>query len=221
MPTLLDTGSRYKTCCGKDICSGCIHAVRERDGNIGLCPFCRIPTSTSDKEDTDRLRKRVELGDAMAIYTLGGDYARGVMGFKQNYNKALELLHRAGELGSVEAYYNIGTFHFNGIGVEIDEKKAKHYYELAAMKGCAAARYALGILEQREGNMDRAVKHWMIAAQGGKANSLNMIQQLYTNGDATKDDYTAALQGYQEYLIEIKSAGRDEAAAFSDEFKYY
>jgi hypothetical protein len=42
MPTL-GSGSKYKSCCGKVICSRCIHAVRMRDGDVGLCPFCRIP----------------------------------------------------------------------------------------------------------------------------------------------------------------------------------
>ena len=45
----LDTGPKYKSCCGKDICSGCIHAVQIRDGGVGLCPFCRTPTPTTER----------------------------------------------------------------------------------------------------------------------------------------------------------------------------
>ena len=41
------------------------------------------------------------------------------------------------------------------------------------------------------------------------------------HGYATKDDYAKALRAYQAYLDGIKSVGRDEAAAFSDRFKYY
>ena len=48
-----------------------------------------------------------------------------------------------------------------------------------------------------------------------------MIQQMYRDGYATKDDYTKALQSYQAYLEEIKSIQRDNAAAFSDQYKYY
>ena len=40
-------------------------------------------------------------------------------------------------------------------------------------------------------------------------------------GCATKEDYAKALQAYQAYLDEIKSGQRDEAAVFSDEYKYY
>ena len=53
MPSL-PRGSRYKSCCGKIICSGCIHAVRIRDGDVGLCPFCRSPAPTSDEETIER-----------------------------------------------------------------------------------------------------------------------------------------------------------------------
>ena len=45
---------------------------------------------------------------------------------------------------------------------------------------------------------------------------------MYSNGHyATKEDYTKALQLYQTYLVEIKSAQRDKAAAFNKEFRYY
>ena len=61
----------------------------------------------------------------------------------------------------------------------------------------------------------------MIAAVGGRAESLTKIQKLYSNGLATKDDYTKALRAYQAHLNEIKSEQRDEAAAFSAIYKYY
>ena len=61
--------------------------------------------------------------------------------------------------------------------------------------------------------MNRALKHYMIAAESGEPDSLKQIQKLYTNGHATKDDYAQALRVCQAYLVEIKSAQRDAAAA--------
>ena len=62
----------------------------------------------------------------------------------------------------------------------------------------------------------------MIAAGGGFAESLENIKDMYSAGLATKEDYTKALQLYQAYLVEIKSAQRDEAAAFdSEKYRYY
>lgn len=79
----------------------------------------------------------------------------------------------------------------------------------------------LGSLDGRADNLDQAIKHYMIAAGAGFNNSVKMIQQLYKLGHATKEDYTSALRAYQSYLDEIRSEQRDEAAAFSDRFKYY
>ena len=93
-------------------------------------------------------------------------------------------------------------------------------HELAAMKGHTYARHNLGINEARVGDFDRATRHWMIAIKDGDSDSLNMIKQLYSNGYATKDDYTAALKVYQEYLNEVKSVQRDEAAAYKEDYKY-
>ena len=89
------------------------------------------------------------------------------------------------------------------------------------MGGDEEARYNLGISEGRAGNMERALKHFMIAAGVGYTESLEKIKQMFLNGHATKDDYAKALLSYQANLVEIKSAQRDEAAAFDDEYKYY
>ena len=205
-------------CCGKTICSGCIYAVARMDKEE-KCPFCRIPTFALVTDVVESLKKRT---DTQALYHLAWLYDEGIYGFSQDYAKALELWHRAAELGYTKAYCNIGCAYDNGRGVERNEKKAVHYYELAAMGGDELARYALGILEMRSGNIDRALKHFMIAAGGGYNESLNMIQQIYKDGHATKDDYAKALRAYQKYLDEIRSSQRDKAAAFNiDRYRYY
>jgi len=180
----------------------------------------------------------MEAGDAIAIYYVGCIYQDGKNGYPQDYKKALELYHRAGELGHHPAYCNIGYCYNFGQGVEVDKKKAKHYYELAAMRGDVQARHNLGGIEHKafknevarlslgivEGNVDnlgRAIKHFMIAIRGGKSESLGVIKDLYSDGLTTKEDYTKALQLYQEYLGEIKSVQRDEAAAADDRYRYY
>ena len=137
----------------------------------------------------------------------------GICGYQQDHIKALELYHRAAELDCANAYVSIGYAHNYGKGVEVNKKKAKHYYELAAMKGDADARYNIATTEKNTGNMNRALKHYMIAVGSGHSNSLNQIKRLYSIGHATKEDYMKALQTYQAYLGEIKSPQRDEAAA--------
>ena len=174
------------------------------------------------REAIEREKKRMEAGDAIAIYNVGVCYRDGTDGYPQDYKKALELWHRAAELDNADACASIGVAYEDGEGVEIDKKKAVHYFELGAMKGCVSARHNLGILEEQKGNMDRALKHYMIAVRGGYADSLQRrIKELYAKGYATKDDYTTALRLYQTYLDEIKSNQRDEAAAAREENRYY
>ena len=227
LPTF-STGRRYKTCCGKEICSGCVHApVYDDQGNKvdnnkqNECAFCRTLAPKSDEEGNEREKKRMEKGDPIAMYNLGCYHRDGLYGFPQDYTKALELYHRATEFGYAKAYCKIGIAYYNGEGVEVDKKKARHYYELAAMGGNVQSRHNLGIFEREEGNMNRALKHYMISARGGYSKSVDVIKEMYTKGFATKEDYTTALRSYQTYLGEIKSRQRDEAAAFNDRFRYY
>ena len=215
------TGKRYMSCCGKTVCSGCIHAVTIMIKGYPLCPFCRTPVPKSDEEGIEMLQKREEVGDAHAMFNFGCYYDGGLLGLARDYDKALELWHQAGELGSAEAYCNIGSIYYNGDGVERDNKKANHYYELAAMGGHVDARNNLGVFEARTGNWDRAIKHYMIAAGDGYNDSVKNIQVLYTKGHATKEDYAKALRAYQTYLDDIRSEQRDTAAAANERYKYY
>ena len=216
----LDSGRRYMSCCGKIICTGCIHApVYDNHGKIIVgkkCPFCRTPSPTGE-EANKRLKKRVEVGDTNAFYVMGCQYDLGQKGLPQDSAKAVEFWHKAGKVG----YANLGTAYFNGEGVEKDENMARHYDELAAMEGVAVARGNLGAEEYNAGNYDRALKHHMIAVKGGNTGSVTYIQRMYMDGHVTKDHYANALRSHQAYLNEIKSDQRDKAAAFRDDFCYY
>ena len=152
MPTL-ESGCKYHACCGKVICSGCSYANVKRDENSNkqLCAFCRTPASKTD----ERLKKRLEIGDANAFYTMGVLYSIGSRGFQRNDAKALDFFHRAGELGHATSYFNIGHAYNFAQGVEVDKKKAKYNYELAAMKVQVTARNNLGCMEEEKGDMDR------------------------------------------------------------------
>jgi TPR repeat protein len=214
---LEDEGQLYRSCCGKVICCGCSYAVvvaAEGELDRTICPFCRSPNSTSNEEYIERLKTRAGGDDAVAIYQLACNYQHGEYGLRQNIRKAMKLFLRAGELGCAEAYQNVGILYRQGVGVESDEKKAKYYCELAAIGGDVPARHNLGCFEAQEGNMDRAMKHWMISAGGGYDDSLKLIQQCFLSGHASKDDFEKALRSHKEAKDEVKSDQRDSAAKF-------
>jgi len=227
LPVLNPTGKKYQSCCGKVICGGCAYApLYDDQGNEvdnKKCPYCRTPWPYTDEEIVEREKKRVEANDPLAIYNIGCYYRDGRNGYRQDYTKALELYHRAAELGCSVAYCSIGYAYHNGeLGVAVDIKKATYYYEIAAMGADVDARHNLGVDEVDAGNIDRAIKHYMIAIRDGNTDSLKEIRELYKCGHATKDDYAKALQAHQVYLDEIKSTQRDEAAAFdNEEYRYY
>ena len=164
---IMGSGRQYMSCCGKRICSGCCYAdVYDNHGKIiadKKCPFCRTPLPTSEKESMERLKKRMEVGDTYAFYMMGCYHTRGQFGLPRDSAKAIEFWRKAGRFG----YNIIGNAYYNGKNVERDEKKATHYFELAAMDGMVSARYNLGGSEYKAGNYDRALKHYMIAVRGG------------------------------------------------------
>ena len=160
----------YMPCCGKMLCTGCSmaeHGEMEKGNIKPWCAFCRLPLPTSNKEAVKRIKKRMKLNDAHAYLQLGLLYERGDYGLTPNLNKAIELWNKAAELGSSGAYYNLATAYHAGQGVEKDIEKAVHHYKLAAIGGHEQARHVLGAIEYSIGNMNIAMKHFMIAARSG------------------------------------------------------
>jgi hypothetical protein len=176
--------------------------------NFAEC-YARDPTSA--EEEVKQIKKLVEAGNAYAIYNLAGYYADGDGGMPQDFAKANELVLRAGELGCGAAYHNLGNSYYNGEGVEVDKKKATHYWELAAMNGDVEARHNLGYMEKEAGNHHRAMKHFILAAKAGLKDSLDAIKQGFMIGIVTKDEYANTLRAYQEIQDEMKSDTRERA----------
>ncbi|KAL7543242.1 hypothetical protein ACHAXR_012596 [Thalassiosira sp. AJA248-18] len=216
----LPTVAGYQSCCGKNLCEGCLYEIaRETD----ICPFCRMPAADSDEEEISMCKKRMEAGDASAFYRLGTAYLNGGFGLQQDPKKALELLLQAAELGSTQAHFNIACIYhsdryidrYSGTFTEKDPEKGLYHSQRAAMGGCERSRYNLGVFEEERGNMDLAMKHWMIAAASGLEISLKNIRMGFMCGDVTKAEYEKALRAYQNHLNEVKSDQRDRAALIS------
>jgi len=220
LPLPLDASQTlFQSCCGKRICCGCDLALFLSEGKTELC-FCRTPdipgdpnSSTAHEEQIKRTTKLMSKGNAWAYYTLAGCYAREEWGLPQDLQKANELLLKAGELGSAEAYCNLGNSYQSARGVERDMKKAIYYWELAAMGGYVDARYNLGAMEQEKGNIQRAMKHFILAARAGDKEALERIKTGFMKGIVTKDEYASTLRAHHERHEETKSDTRDKAAA--------
>ena len=209
IPFPINEHSVFKACCMKTICHGCDFAAQKR--GMEDCPFCRTPCPENEADGLAMIQARVGKKDPEAITILGGYYRRGELGLKKNEGKAVELYAEAEELGSIEALFNLGVAYYNGEGVQEDQTKSVQFYEKAAMLGHVDSRYQLGYDEEKKGNPDRAVRHFLISAKMGDSDSIETIKKFFMGGDATKEQYAHALKGYQDAVEEIKSHDREEA----------
>lgn len=153
---------------------------------------------------------------------MGSAYETGSRGLLIDRTKSREMWIRAGKLGCSLGYYNAGNAYYNvnGQGVHLDEKKAKYYYGLAAMKGNVYARNNLGAMEGKAGNWDRALKHFLaISARAGFKNSLDVIKAYYLNGFLPKEEFEKVLRAYQASKDEVKSDTRDVAMRAREQYR--
>jgi TPR repeat protein len=138
-----------------------------------------------------RITKRVENDDVVAIHQLACMHSLGQHGLQRDMKKALDLYLKAGKLGYCYSYSAIADLYIQGNGVPKERKKAIFYYEQAALGGHEVARHNLGLYEMigaisGKPNMERAVKHWMISASSGLDESVTKIRESYQKGHATK-----------------------------------
>ena len=211
--------SAFYACCSKLVCDGCMFANKKRENKERLqekCPFCRTAAPDADEDVKERLMKRIEANDPVAMREMGLWRVN-----EGDYNAAFEYLTKAASLEDVQAHFLLSLMYLNGHGVEKDKKKKLHHAEIAAIGGHPTARHNLGCVEERENRrMDRAVKHWIIAAKLGFDTSLNALKSLHKNGHVSKEDLATALCGYQSAFEATKSPQRDEAAEYYKQFGF-
>jgi len=224
----------FRTCCGTCICTGCHMDMYEDAKGKGkkfeemLCAFCRSPEFRSTDELIKRVKGHMDKGNSEAITFFGTIYLQGLYGFSQDYTKANELFRQAGELGCALAYYNLAKSYENGSGVAKDYKKAKHYYEIAAMMGDVQARSCLGAHEVEDKDVDndsfsqsarRAWKHFVVAARAGHTKSLDIVKKGFVLGHVDKEEYAGSLRAYQKRHDEMKSDARDRATPIFEDMR--
>lgn len=200
--------STFHSCCSKIVCDGCVVAEIMSNGGV-RCPFCREPTVFEERNK--RIMKRIKANDPAALCEMGTRlYHEG------DHDKAFEYWTKAAELGDMEAHYQLGSMYWRGDGVERDEEKAVYHYENAAIGGDPYARHNLGCYEERKGNIERSVKHYIIAANLGHEGSMKALWKHYSAGNITKEKLEVTLRTHQAALDEMKSPEREVAEAWRE-----
>ena len=98
-----------------------------------------------------------------------------------------------------------------GESVEKDEVKKVYHWEKAAIVGHPQARGMLAWYEEENGNMERVVKHLIIAANLGHDEAMKALLPSYRRGFITKEEYGATLRTHQAFIDASKSLQRDLA----------
>jgi len=131
----------------------------------------------------------------------------------------LELWHRGAELGSCRAHHALAQAYYQGDGVKKDIERSIHHYKQAAMGGHENARHTLGTIEFNNGDIHKAMKHFMISAKCGYDKALKAVGFGYKAGHVTKDDYASTLRAHQQTANDMKSEQRSFAADNSARFR--
>ena len=182
---------------------GLCQRVATLKGDIkDCCQFCRAK-DLSEEEEMRRCKERMKAGHAETF-----DYMGYIMFQRGNIGKALEIWNQGANLGHAGAHHSIADVYLHGKGVEKDDKKAQYHLERAAIGGHEMARYSLGINEYNVGNMNRAMKHFMIAARTGYDEPLKQVEKGYKWGIVEKEEYESTLSAHKVFQDEIKSNQR-------------
>jgi len=213
IPMPLDTGkTTMLPCCSKLICDGCDYAndIREAEASLNPgCPFCR-ETRPSNHKGLDKQRmKRINMNDPVAMYEEGVvQYEKG------DYGSAFEYFTKAAVLGNADSHYQLAGMYHMGQGVEKDREKEMCHLEKAAIDGHPNVRFNLGCEEEGSGNIERAVKHFIIAATQGHDKSIKLLMAAYRSGMISKEELAATLRAHQAAVDATKSPQRDAAEEY-------
>ena len=213
LPIPLDQSKfSINTCCSKRICKGCEYATMLRDEEEGLeerCPYCREPVPDTQEECDQNTIKRVKANDPLALCETAKKCDD-----EGDYEGSIQYYAKAAALGYAEAHFNLSCMYDEGRGVEKDNKKRVYHLEEAAIGGHHLARYNLGCVENASRRIDRAAKHFIIAANLGYDHALEHVKEGFQMGIVSKGDFEMALRGHQAAVDETKSQQRDAAAEY-------
>ena len=207
-----ESGIRFMTCCGKNICIGCDRKHTDTEIKKGVteikkkgarkielkCAFC---CQTLPKNTIKALKKLTKKNNPSAIIQIMAcEYRSGEMTLQSN-TKALELLICAAELGCTKAYELIGKYYEDGIALEQNMSRALEFNEVAAKKGSMLAHLYLAIFHGKSlvdnESVLKGIDHMKVAASAGCQEAMDMLLHFYKHELVTKEEMTQALRAFQ------------------------
>ena len=101
----------------------------------------------------------------------------------------------------MRAFNQLAVYYSDGEHLERNLPNAMFCLEVSARAGYYNAHFELGRTECKRGHNTRAVKHFHVAAATGYKPALDIIQKMCGNGEATRDEFLAAIQPIRQPLL--------------------
>jgi TPR repeat protein len=129
------------------------------------------------------------------------DYEKANSAFnREDYKTSYNLMRSLAKKGFARAQYSLGFMYEKGKGVDLNLKKAKKWFKLAAQQGISKAQYRLGLIYRNgkggEKNYSKAIKWWELAANRGNANAQINLGLIFENGLGVPQNYNKAIRLY-------------------------
>lgn len=207
-------------------CPVCKNDIKENDKACSVCGFADLHKefitiedgelwnrevvepykkkwNQDEPEEIRELKRKANLGDAIAQNNLGTHYSDG-KGVKQDYEKALYWYRKAAEQGESMAQYHIGLAYDYGNGVPVDYKIAAEWKEKAANAGNADAQRAIGYCYENgkgvQKDVIKAVYWYKKGAEQGQKTAQNNLGMCYQNGTGVAKDINMAIYYYEQAI---------------------
>jgi len=125
----------------------------------------------------------------------------------------LELLHHAADdLGYLAAVAELGRMYSYGdLGAPEDKTKGRKYLEDAVKMGDVSARCTLACIEDENGNIKLAIRHWKLAAEAGHSFATEKLWKTFYKGNISKETLEAILRAHKEACDAMNSEERERS----------
>ena len=160
--------------------------------------------------------KRAKANDPAAIREMGNAHFH-----EGDYDGAFKYWTKAAGMGDASALHDLSSMYREGVGVEKDEKKEIYHLEEAVIRGHPDARFSLANWEWEGGKIDRAIKHYIIAANLGVNDAMLALKDCYKDGLVSKEDFATALRAHHAAVAATKSPQRVEGEKFYAKYLQY
>lgn len=115
------------------------------------------------------------------------------------FDKAFKYATVAANSKNAKGQSLLAFMYLYGQGVEKDNTKAKHFYQLAADQGHAPAQLKLGLMYEDEGDekiqsLNQAYKYFKLSADNGNADAQCIVAIWNAKGKAVSKNYSDALK---------------------------